>query len=269
MIRRFKTLFLAAMCMTLAVSSPAQTRVEVKKAGTLGRLLTPTQQDTCSALVLSGELDSEDLRVLRRMAGLREEGYNAGRLAFLNLDACEMKKGKTPYMILDAAAEALRGTAVHDGYQTNRHLDMRNPNYTSVRRYEAYFALNHDGDKPVQKVDAATVNEVSITDENGVTRTVTAKKALDSTGDFDFGRGLTESQWKEMKNFGVRKWAGHEIRREGGRYLLYAFTHKDRFPQAAFYKCPNLKILILPRTARADNSLHDVKSPIRFLKSGK
>ncbi len=231
--RTFKTLFLAAMCMTVAASTPAQKRVEVKKAGTLGRLLTPAQQDTCSALVLSGELNSEDLRVLRRMAGFREEGYNAGRLVFLNLDACEMKNGKTPYMILDAREEGLRGTAVHGSYQTNRHLSRPgtiNPHYISVGRYEAYFALNYDGEKPVQKVDATTVNEVSITDEHGVERTTTTKRALDSTGDYDFGRGLTESQWKEMKEFGVRKWAGHEIRREGGRYLLYAFTHKNRFP---------------------------------------
>lgn len=267
--RIFKTLFLAAMCMTVAASTPAQKRVEVKKAGTLGRLLTPAQQDTCSALVLSGELNSEDLRVLRRMAGFREEGYNAGRLVFLNLDACEMKNGKTPYMILDAGEERLRGTAVHGSYQTNLHVEWRNPNHISVGRYEPFFVLNYDGEKPVKKVDEGMYNEVSITNENGVVQSATMKKTLDSTGDYDFGRGLTESEWKEMKEFGVRKWAGHEIRREGGRYLLYAFTHKNRFPQAAFYKCPSLKILILPRSDKADTSLHDVKSPIRFMKAGK
>ena len=52
----------------------AHTFVVVKQAGTLGTLLTQVQQDTCTALAIKGKLNSDDIRILRRMAGYKEDG---------------------------------------------------------------------------------------------------------------------------------------------------------------------------------------------------
>lgn len=97
----------------LALCAPlcgyAQTRVNVPKAGTLAQLLTQAQQDTCTALTLRGEINSKDLRVLRRRAGYQEGGMSTGQLEHLDLDACRVKGCKTLFVMLDAKEGLLAG----------------------------------------------------------------------------------------------------------------------------------------------------------------
>ena len=80
----------------------AVTTVKVKKAGTLGILLTQAQQDTCTSLAIKGKLNSDDIRILRRMAGYKEDGCSTGQLHTLNLAEAEFVTDKEPYMVLDA-----------------------------------------------------------------------------------------------------------------------------------------------------------------------
>ncbi|MGN0234041.1 MAG: hypothetical protein ACI4B5_06445, partial [Bacteroidaceae bacterium] len=65
------------LCVTGAF---AMTKVITKKAGMLGTLLTQAQQDTCTALAIKGKLNSADIRVLRQMAGYKEDGCSTGQL---------------------------------------------------------------------------------------------------------------------------------------------------------------------------------------------
>lgn len=48
--------------------------MKVIEPGTLSSLLTQAQQDTCQYLVVSGKLNSADIKVLRKMAGAESSG---------------------------------------------------------------------------------------------------------------------------------------------------------------------------------------------------
>lgn len=70
-----KNLFLfIAFCFSLYASSQEPVKVKVIEPGTLSSLLTQAQQDTCQYLVVSGKLNSADIKVLRKMAGAESSG---------------------------------------------------------------------------------------------------------------------------------------------------------------------------------------------------
>ena len=83
----------------LPASSQEVTKVEVKKPGTLHELLTEMQQDTCRHLIVSGKINSADIKVLRRMAGA-EDG---GSLRVLNLMDAEIVSNTEPYLTIQDA----------------------------------------------------------------------------------------------------------------------------------------------------------------------
>ena len=85
-----------------AMMLSAQAIVSVTKPGNLSKVLTSAQRDTCTQLIVKGKLNSADIRVLRRMAGYKEEGCSTGHLHTLNLAEAEFVTDKEPYMVLDA-----------------------------------------------------------------------------------------------------------------------------------------------------------------------
>ncbi|MDD7241533.1 MAG: hypothetical protein SOV28_05670, partial [Bacteroidaceae bacterium] len=97
--KRYAMMLAALLCVA---NTFAVTTVKVKKAGTLGILLTQAQQDTCTSLAIKGKLNSDDIRILRRMAGYKEDGCSTGQLHTLNLAEAEFVTDKEPYMVLDA-----------------------------------------------------------------------------------------------------------------------------------------------------------------------
>ncbi len=109
---RRKTLLLIAVTL-MSATCYAQTKVEVAAPGTLSALLTDTQKDTCRSLVVTGKLNSADIRTLRQMAGYGEEGGKTGRLETLDLKDAGFVTDKEPFMVLDAAKEHLTGTAAY------------------------------------------------------------------------------------------------------------------------------------------------------------
>ncbi len=264
--RRFKTLFLAAMCVTLAASSPAQTRVEVKKAGTLGQLLTQAQQDTCSALVLSGELNAEDLRVLRRMAGFQEEGHTTGQLALLDLHDCRMKDSGTPYMVIDAAEEwVTAGLRIIQGRE--KRFDTHTPKKLRELLWPAEcfpcFYLNRSAESTLTAFEKSQA--CHIFQRPGYMLSATGADYPDfHVGKFDFTKDFTKKEKKRMKTLGFYKGHTHELRQENGRYMLYVYAREDGFPNAAFYRCPKLIVLVLPsdETTASEGFVSDPKSPI-------
>ena len=101
--------------------------------GGLSRMLNPAERDTCSVLVVSGELNSADLKILRRMAGyMEQEGDKVGRLAYLDLSGARFKSDKTPYLYVDA--EKARLCLYQTTFYTNPKQGLKKP---SVRIHEA------------------------------------------------------------------------------------------------------------------------------------
>ena len=100
--KKFAVLGVFAFCAILFAEARITT-IHNPYPGGLSRMLNPAERDTCSVLVVSGELNSADLKILRRMAGyMEQEGDKVGRLAYLDLSGARFKSDKNPYLYVDA-----------------------------------------------------------------------------------------------------------------------------------------------------------------------
>ena len=96
-------LLLCFLPWVLSASSQEPVKVNVTKPGTLSTLLTQAQQDTCQYLIVSGKLNSADIKVLRKMAGA--SGH--GSLHTLNLNDATIASSEEPYLTIRNAEEKI------------------------------------------------------------------------------------------------------------------------------------------------------------------
>lgn len=74
------------------------TTIVVEKAGTLSSLLSQESMDTITNLALQGEINADDVQVLRYMAGRDERGETSdGQLSVLDMSAVTLKSGGSFY----------------------------------------------------------------------------------------------------------------------------------------------------------------------------
>lgn len=235
-----------------AMMSSAQTTVSVSKPGNLSKVLTSAQIDTCTHLVIKGKLNSADIRVLRQMAGYGTEG-KPGRLAVLDLHKARFVKDSEPFMVLDASECRLAGTAIPDRYIANissASPELRNGNDRAFFLYKPKFMLGYSRGEAVTEHTMPSVDF----DHNAYAPWLVNRE---SDGDFRFAMGITDSQWREMEEYGVTSFKGHRIVRETGHYMLHVCLLKDTFPADMFYGCSSLQLLVLPRKVKMDFSVMD------------
>ncbi len=224
-----KNLFLfIAFCFSLFASSQEPVKVNLEKPGTLSSLLTEAQKDTCQYIVVSGKLNSADIKVLRKMAGA--DGH--GKLKTLNLMDATIVSGEVPYLTIRNAEETILAgksseryapTSIYFGHDVNASFNGRE------------YPLEED------LYGAPCV----ITEE--------ANYVLlgDAFGDLDIKvktRNLAE--WKSLEQQKLNG-KGHRISKgEREHYTYNAFTSKKLFCMDMFYRCPNLKLVVLPRKGK-------------------
>lgn len=250
------------MMMLVTVSALAVTTVTVRKAGTLASVLSQEQQDTCTSLVVMGKLNSADIRVLRRMAGCTDEA-KPGRLAVLDLQQATFVRDDSPFMALDAAECQLAGTAVPDRYkqtgQTSSELWGGERSSLSVIKYRPQYVIGSPG----PALDAHRGDEAVGPDEPSQRKGLFAPE-----GDFRFATGITDEQWRDMKDkYGITTFRGHRLEREGNRYLLYASSVKNTFLADMFYACPALRKLVLSHKVKMDFSVADDTARYSIMRS--
>lgn len=287
--------FLVAAVLVLAVQG--QTIVEVEKAGTLAQVLTQEQKDTCTVLTVKGKLNSADVRLLRQMAGYKEEGRPVGCLQVLNLEEAEFVNDKTPYMVLDAAETQLAATAVPtgsssysymigkdlaDNHKINkdkyRHIywedhrnDRWNGNFYVERnelmpvssksvRYRPQYYLGRDSEKRINIKSRYSTSSYS--DSQG---RVTAQDVDMNKGQFFFASDtLGIKDWKQMRKYGITRFCGHRLVRNEGGYSLEAFCRKGHFPHDMFYGCSSLQTVTLAQGQKVDKTVYDQTSKVKF-----
>ncbi len=96
-----KTLLLAAMAV-VSLGSYAQKTVNVETAGTLGTLLTETEQKELTQLTIKGQLNSADVKILRAMTKTKADRFKPGLVGFgvledLDLSEAVFVKDTKPY----------------------------------------------------------------------------------------------------------------------------------------------------------------------------
>ena len=245
MIETFLLLFVGSLC--------AQTEVHVKKAGTLSSLLIREQQDTCTSLIVSGRLNSADIKVLRRMAGYEENG-KCGKLTALDLREAKFVKDEEPFMSLDAAECGLAGTALPDRYfpnVTSAPSELWNGE-RSIFQYKPKFFLGYSRKDAVTERTAPAV-------EYNCKAYAPLMVDKESEGDFRFALGITDALWHEMNvTYRVTSFKGHRITRtEGNRYVLHAHLLKNVFSADMFYGCKHLREVVLPCRIKLNLSVMD------------
>ena len=108
---KLKLFFVLLSCFPVCLMS--QTKVELSTPGTLSALLTDAQKDTCKSLVVTGKLNSADIRTLRQMAGYGDDG---GKLENLDLRNAGFVSDDSPYQTLDAENDCVVATFMSTRY---------------------------------------------------------------------------------------------------------------------------------------------------------
>ena len=93
--------------------SKSEKEVTLKKAGTLNDMLTNKEKENLTSLTINGPLNSNDIRLIRAMAGAKGDSLydsrNMGSLRTLNLTNATISKDKTPYRVR-RATNSMKGT---------------------------------------------------------------------------------------------------------------------------------------------------------------
>ena len=132
--------------------------IEIKKAGTLGKLLPEDEAMQYRSITIKGKLDGDDIKLLRRMAGAVD--YNnptlpTGSLQHLDLSQAEFKASKHPYMTLTGQQAHISGrvtrteTITKGEQQEQKHFfedyDTRNLTHKKFRALQDFDLENKHG----------------------------------------------------------------------------------------------------------------------------
>ncbi len=221
-----------ALCLFLLFSLSAYSQkaeeVNVKTAGSLGELLTEAQQDTCRFLIVTGKLNSADIKVLRRMAG----ADGRGRLCELDLLGARIVSDKMPYLTIHHAEKKVSLKLLRKEEQKPPFFyDIEYPEFYNRSHWQhtnADFLLYNDADRVIGPMQ----------------------------------RGVNAFRFEIASKFNTK---GHSISQdEEGHYTYSAYTHKDLFCADMFYGCPNLQMVILPRKGKISDRVAIDSDPICY-----
>ena len=94
----FKKSMLSIALTLFCTASFAQTMVTLDKAGDLSKKINETEKFTITSLIVSGSINSDDVRFLREMAGRDMDGYETdGKLSSLDLSNAKIVTGGGNY----------------------------------------------------------------------------------------------------------------------------------------------------------------------------
>lgn len=255
----------------------AQNVVEVKKPGTLDSLLTHEQQDTCTSLVIEGNLSSADIRVLRRMAGYLEEGYHSGRLKWIDMRKAKFITDKEPYLELNADEEHLMAIARPESksesprlseeyyqiYNPGRDGEVKSYPLSRNLYYNAHFILNaeEEGTRP-------SIEPVYMGQKQKYPAFVGADKEPPSFIGADFTKKFSKRNRRKVKSSNMLKNSGHKLEYKDNHYVWKISLKKDVFTQDMFYKCPTLEAIVLPEGINLSNLVEVRGNRIKYYITG-
>lgn len=230
------------------VTIEARTTINNPHAGGLEKVLSQAQIDTCTEVVLTGKLNSADIRLLRRMAGYAEyDDEKTGRLCYLDLSEVTFVSDKNPYLTVDAEKENL--------------CFFQKPYGTSP-------LTDHVGKASAKN---GPVGAVTLSGYEGGDAWIYMKNfaILNYTGDEIYLPGATNHRVSNSKRNGIvfqsmRHIKGHHLRKVNGQWQWSSYIRKGRFCVDMFYGCKNLKILIIPGSVKCCSRVSIYKDGIKY-----
>ena len=221
-------LFLFSILFPLFTYSQQPVRVKVTKPGTLSTLLTEAQKDTCQYLVVSGKLNSADIKVLRRMAG----ASGRGSLHTLNMNDATIASSEEPYLTIRNAEEIIKPKISDENVSVLK--IHRGGGYTMGTITHVNYILSNPNNQKDNSFDSE-----AITTHN-------------------------KSVWQKVTRHKLKA-KGHQISKDkNGHYTYSAYTRKGLFCEDMFYECPNLQLVILPSKGKTYDRVVIDNDPIRY-----
>ena len=207
----FFLLFTTSLLSVASDNLYVATQVRVESPGSLCNQLSEMQQDTCQSLIVSGKINSADIKVLRRMAGA--EG--SGSLRVLNLMDAEIVSSSEPYLTIQNAERYIIPRISIEKIQVLKNFPDGGMGMTEGELNHVNFILqNH----PIEEQDKDFLS--------------------------------LKKEWKKAIRQ-RRKIKGHRITdNKNGHFTYSAFTCKNMFCEDMFYGCRFLSLVILPRKGK-------------------
>ena len=241
----FLVYFIAVIC--VFAQYEVGTTIHNPNAGELCKVLSQEQIDTCTKVILTGKLNSEDLRLLRRMAGYKEhDGDKVGCLAYLDLSGVRFKSDKNPYLSVDAKRARL-----------------------CLYQKDVYTSPREDFSKPSVREGMYGSNSVANTHVLGTTwgyRKNFALLNLDDTAEVGahIYYRMTSNEEKGSRFRKLRHIKGHNLDDVNGVWVWSSYILKGQFCYDMFYGCSNLKVVILSKYVNSCNSVRVYKDEIEY-----
>lgn len=233
--QKITTYLLTLFCLfSHSVYCQREIKVKVQEPGTLSALLTQDQQDTCQHLVVSGKLNSADIKVLRKMAG----ADGRGKLTTLNLMNATIVSSEVPYLTIRNAEEKIL------------------PNVSSVKVSVGPMGreLRWGGLSPEIPSFSTLGNDL-----------LSAKLILPNQAEQPLDVNAVSQNLSLWKAITKIKLKGHTIiEGKDGHYTYSAFTHKKHFCRDMFYHCPNLKQVIVPEKGKMYEDVSISRDPVNY-----
>ena len=239
--KKFAVLGVFAFCAILFAEARITT-IHNPYPGGLSQMLNPAERDTCSVLVVSGELNSADLKILRRMAGYTEqEGDMVGRLAYLDLSGARFKSDKTPYLYVDAELAHLYL------YQKNYYTSNLTDHFQPPSIGSASAPGLGGGDSWGYRKNFAVLNLYNTTDLY-----------------YPTSYRMTSREKKGIRFQSMRHIKGHHLKKVKGEWIWSSYIRKGRFCPDMFYGCTSLRVVILPESGKRCNRVWVYNDGIKY-----
>lgn len=225
-------LFFNGFCL----NSRCDTKIIVKKEGTLRSLINNEQFDTITSLSIVGRLNSEDIKLLRQMAGYKETiNDRTGRLNTLNLSEAVLCKDKRPYMVLDTSKEPIMLYATARDIPSDMGTKWTLPSHKYSSGSKTTYIKNSPAIYDIKYILGMKIND-SIP---------TVKKYHDGVV-IVLRKGMSKKERRTLSSHNAIKVRGHRLKYENNRYLYYAYLHHNEYCNDMFYGCPMLQVIRLP-----------------------
>ena len=244
--------FILLAFMSLCQNVCAQTCVHTKKQGTLSALLSQEQKDTVRHLEIHGKLNSDDLILLRRMAGYKETGHSTGKLETLDLRNAKFVKDDNPYQVLDTRAEHIVAYAVSQRWNTTYAGPEWSISTGSLEAGTAKVGSLHD--------DVAYYEPMYVI----FGKSFPDSLVLNRENTVDFSQTLTETEVRRLRGKNLKDIRGHILSDTDGRYSLVCSLQKNTFCYDMFYGCVQLKAVALPYRCKINNQIAFENDNIRY-----
>lgn len=228
--------------------------VKCSQAGTLKDVLSQETQDTCTYLIVEGELNSQDIKLLRRMGGYDDGATRVGKLQFLDLRGATCVPDTAAYLQFDVKDRDIVILAYED-----KHIEVLTKRYSTDAALQEYensrFEFNKHAmelmttDTYIQTTYKATrnVGRTDFSQPMHSTRVVDRSTVTSKNGNIllDFTSKVKDSQVKKA----AKRAKDLRIDKTTDSYVVSFNNPLGQFTETMFTYCESLSavaVAVLP-----------------------